>query len=89
MAEAIRYTKDADFENWRTIEDVEADIQRDRVNRINGCKVELARCTDDELYAMAHGIIERVDAAEKEMALIRDELQSRVQLGSLPLEEVA
>lgn len=49
----------------------------ERITRINDCKVELGRCTDDELYQMAQDAIARVQVAELEVAQISEELRRR------------
>lgn len=61
----------------------------ERVSRINDTKVELGRCTDDELYSMAGYITERVSQAERELQAIKEELESRLEGFDAPLELVA
>lgn len=49
----------------------------ERITRINDCKIELGRCTDEELYRMAEEAILRVQVAEMEVANISQELRRR------------
>ena len=46
----------------------------ERVTRINDCKVELSRCSDEEKMAMAEAAAERVMRAELELQRILDSL---------------
>lgn len=49
----------------------------ERVSRINDCKIELGRCSEEELFAMAQEAITRVQVAELEVARINEELRRR------------
>lgn len=61
----------------------------ERITRINDTKIELGRCTDEELYQIAGYITERVDQAEAEMQAVKEELQRRLEGSDAPLEMVA
>lgn len=51
----------------------------ERVARVNDCKVELKRCSHDELYAMAEDAMLRVQVAEIEVSKVAEELRRRSQ----------
>lgn len=51
----------------------------ERVSRINDCKVELGRCTDEELYQIAMDAMLRAEVAELEVAKVNAELSRRHQ----------
>lgn len=61
----------------------------ERVQRINDCKVELGRCSDEELAQMAQDAMQRAELAEREVRLISEELHYRHRAVDMPLEEVA
>jgi hypothetical protein len=47
------------------------------VHRINGCPVNLKEMTDDEIFRLAEYIGRNLDQAEKELALVNEELTRR------------
>jgi hypothetical protein len=47
------------------------------VHRINGCPLNLANMTEDELFQLAEYIGRNLDQAESELALVNQELTRR------------
>lgn len=61
----------------------------ERVTRINDTKVELKRCTEQELMTIAMEAMKRAEQAEREVQQVAEELQSRHLLATTPMEAVA
>jgi hypothetical protein len=47
------------------------------IQRINGCKVNLATMSEDALYELAEMIGRNLDQAERELKLVTEELNRR------------
>ena len=47
------------------------------VHRINGCPIQLDKLTEDELFRLGEYIGRNLDQAERQMALVNNELTRR------------
>jgi hypothetical protein len=47
------------------------------IHRINGCKINLATMSEDQLYELAEQIGRNLDAAERDLGLVTAELNRR------------
>jgi hypothetical protein len=47
------------------------------VHRINGCKLNLKELTEDQLFRLGEYIGRNIDQAEREMALVNNEITRR------------
>ncbi len=61
----------------------------ERITRINGCKIELLQCSDDEIETMLREALERRDNDDREITELEADVQRRIALIDLPMSEVA